>query len=63
MEFMSNFQTADPSHEDILEFGYSLIPMMNEIGVEPQEADLLMSYLRKNLDSIRGPEDFIQGMT
>jgi hypothetical protein len=35
---------------------------MNEFGVTEQEMEILMSYLRKNLDNIRGPEDFINGM-
>lgn len=37
--------------------------MMEELGVNNEEIEMLMGYLRKNLDNIRGPEDFIHGMT
>lgn len=60
-EFMAN--NPEPSPEDILSIADTLREPLLEIGVTEEELMMLNSFLRKNLENIKSPQDFVQGLS
>lgn len=48
--------------DELLAFAESLGPAIMEMGASQEDLDIMKNYLVKNLDNIKGPEDFLMGL-